>query len=81
MGEKINQSPCLITCRYDESTPDPIDVKREMTQQLCSSAGLVYISFCDGRRRKRTMNTPRRSSAEVSLPASERPETMIAPDN
>jgi hypothetical protein len=41
MGEKIVQSPCLITYRYDESTPDPIDVEGEMTQQLCSGAGLV----------------------------------------
>jgi DNA-binding IclR family transcriptional regulator len=81
MGEKIVQSPYLITCRHDESTPDPIDVEGEMTQLLCSGAGLVYVSFCDERRRKLTMNTPRRSSAEVSLPASERLETMIAPDN
>lgn len=41
MGEKIVQSLYLITCRHDESTPDPIYVKGEMTQQLCSGAGLI----------------------------------------
>jgi hypothetical protein len=40
-GEKIVQSPYLITCGHNESTPDPIDVEGEMTQQLCSGAGLV----------------------------------------
>ena len=81
MREKIAQSSYLITYWHDKSTPDPIDVERKMTQQLCGSTGLVEIRFCNKGRRKLTVNIPCRSCAEVSLPASERLETMIAPHN
>jgi hypothetical protein len=81
MRERIAQSSHLITYWDDESTPNPINIERKVTQQLCSSAGLVQITFCNKGRRKLTTNMPCRSCVEVLLPASERLETIIAPHN
>jgi hypothetical protein len=81
MGERIAQSSYLITYWDDESTPNPINIKRKVTQQLCSSAGLVQIRSCNEDRRKLTINMPCRSWVEVLLPASKRLETMIALHN
>jgi len=38
--KRIAQSSYLITYWDDESTPNPIDIERKVTEQLCSSAGL-----------------------------------------
>jgi hypothetical protein len=81
MGERIAQSSHSITYWDEESTPNPIDIERKVTQQLCNSAGLVQIRFCNEGRRKLPINMPRRSCVEVLLPASKRLETIIAPYN
>jgi hypothetical protein len=81
MGGRIAQSSHLITYWDDESTPNPINIERKVTQQLCSSAGLVQIRFCNKGRQKLVINMPCRSCAKVLLPASERLETTIAPHN
>jgi hypothetical protein len=81
MEERIAQSSHLITYWDDESTPNPINIERKVTQQLCSSAGLVQIRFYNEGRRKLAINMPCRSCVEVLRPASERLETIIAPHN
>jgi hypothetical protein len=81
IGERIAQSSYPITYWDDESTPNPINVERKVTQQLCSSAGLVQIRFCNEGRRKLAINMPCRSCVEVLRPASKRLETIIAPHN
>jgi hypothetical protein len=81
MGERIAQCSHLITYWVDESAPNPINIERKVTQQLCSSAGLVQIRFRNEGRRKLTINMPCRSCVEVLLPASERLETIIALHN
>jgi hypothetical protein len=81
MGERIRQSSDLITYWDEQSTPNPINIERKVTQQLCSSAGLVQIRFRNEGRRKLAINMPCRSCVEVLRPASERLETIIAPHN
>lgn len=81
MRERIAESSHLITYWDDKSTPNPINIERKVTQQLCSSAGLVHIRFYNEGGRRLTINMPCRSRVEVLLPASERLETIIAPHN
>jgi hypothetical protein len=81
MGERIAQPSYLITYWDDQSTPNPINIERKVTQQLCSSAGLIQIRFCNEGRWKLAINMPCRSCVEVLRPASERLETIIAPHN
>jgi hypothetical protein len=81
MGERIAQSFHLIIYWDDELTPNPINMERKVTQQLCGSADLVQIRFCNEGRRKLTINMPCRSCVKVLLPASGRLETIIAPHN
>ena len=38
--KRIAQSSYLFTYWDNESTPNPIDIERKVTEQLCSSAGL-----------------------------------------
>jgi hypothetical protein len=79
--ERIAQSSHLITYWEDKSTPNPINIKRKVTQQLCSSAGLVQIRLYNEGGRRLTINMPCRSRVEVLLPASERLEIIVAPHN
>jgi hypothetical protein len=81
MGERIAQSSYLIAYWDNESTPNPSNIERKVTQQLCSSADLVQIRSCNRNRRKPTINMPCCSWVEGLLPASERLEKIIAPHN
>jgi hypothetical protein len=78
MGERIAQSSYLIAYWDNEPPPNPSNMERKVTQQLCSSANLVEIRSCNKDKRKLTMNMPCRSWVEGLLPASERLETIIA---